>query len=559
MSEIFDARFEDTDPADPRMQDGWPCYREHSLFEGAVEESSRQLEVSREMSMMCAFGAMATTCQRHVDVQMPPGNKSNTSLMLLTIAESGERKTTTQNYFFESISAVNQEAIDAHDETLREHRIKQEIWSTQKQYLERSWGKLASSGGKGEADAALQELEDHLRKKPEPNPSEKFLYEDTTPQALVQYLYENSAHGCLLTSEANSIFNGKIVNELDKLNTLWDGGSLIVDRLSRAPITLKNARLTMSLMAQPSVISNFMGRRGEEARGTGFLARFLISKPKSMAGERSSGAGKRETPRKTLFNERARNLLEAPSPKVRQVLTFSEPAKSLWFKINENLEKQMQDGGWYRYMRDHASKLLENTSRLAAIIHAFERKSEDDSEIDLFTLKFSWKFAQACSRDFKKNLASDPQIVTDTCELASFLIQECYKDIRNKEILEDGLHKRSNRGLERSLPAHLRDGMRTTVTLTKIKQYGPNRLRGRANAERLLASMEILTRLGHLAKNGSQYSFRESIINNSEPELRNGESITINILPLFSDQELYKPEHPIRHLTEKRYCIRLPI
>ncbi len=294
MSELINDTLKFTDPEEPRKQDEWPCYREHSLFESAVEESIRQLEVPREMAMMCALGAMATACQRYVDVELPPGNRAPASLMLLTIAESGERKTTTQNYFSGSIDKINGKAIEANSKDLREHRIKHKLWKTELRHLERMYGKYASVGDDEAADAATKDIEVHLRLEPVPNPSGKFLYEDTTPQALVQFLYENAENGCLLTSEANSIFNGKAMSELDKLNTLWDGGTLIVDRLSRAPITLRGARLTMALMAQPSVISNFMGRRGEEARGTGFLARFLVAKPKPKAGERT-----KETLKKT--------------------------------------------------------------------------------------------------------------------------------------------------------------------------------------------------------------------------------------------------------------------
>lgn len=44
MSELINDTLKFTDPEEPRKQDEWPCYREHSLFESAVEESIRQLE-----------------------------------------------------------------------------------------------------------------------------------------------------------------------------------------------------------------------------------------------------------------------------------------------------------------------------------------------------------------------------------------------------------------------------------------------------------------------------------------------------------------------------------
>ncbi|MFV3372491.1 YfjI family protein [Pseudomonas sp. NY15435] len=555
MSEPIHPKNEPTDTEQLRTHDGWPCYREHSLFEAAVEEASRELEVSREMAIICALGAMAAACQGHVDVEMPPGNRSPTSLMLLIIAESGERKTSTQKYFFKSINNKNSAALSAHEIALREHRVQHKMWSTEQRHLERMYGKYASLGEVESADAAMKEIEEHLRTEPYPSSSGKFLYEDTTPQALVQFLYENSPNGCLLTSEANSIFNGKILNELDKLNTLWDGGSVMVDRLSRDPITLDNARLTFSLMAQPSVISNFMGRRGDEARGTGFLARFLIARPRSKAGSRVFNQ-RSSQPRHAAFNDRISELLESPPPEAKQVLRFSEPAKRRWIFLNEFIENEMNDKRKYRYLKDHASKLLENTSRIAAVIHAFERESSDDVEIDLFTLNFSWALAQACSEHFVKYLANEPQIVTDACELANYLLRISWDDPRNSTILDEGDPGANMQRSRSKIPNHLREGFKTQVTLTQIKQRGPYRLRGRANAERLAAAIELLKDLGHIVKDGGHYNFKESILTEDEPRTKNGEFITISALPLYRDQEYLLEDRVSGRLRSGRYYIK---
>ncbi|EOV2221041.1 TPA: DUF3987 domain-containing protein [Pseudomonas aeruginosa] len=555
MNEPDSSTLKPNDSVGPRMQDGWPCYHEHSVFEAAVVESSRRLEVPREMSMMCALGAMATACQRHVDVEMPPGNRSPVSLILLAIADSGERKTTTQNYFFGSIDKINEEAIEANAKELREHRIKHKLWSTELRQLERKYIRCANSDDNDAANAVTKEIEQHLRLEPAPAPSDRFLYEDTTPQALIQSLYENSKNGCVLTSEANGIFNGKGMSELDKLNTLWDGGTLIVDRLSRAPISLKGARLTMSLMAQPSVISNFIGRRGDEARGTGFLARFLVAKPKSMAGERTNSVGLATWPRKEAFSNRIREIMEEPLPASRQALTFSEPAKSLWYEINSYLEENMKEDGYYYHMKDHASKLLENISRVAAVMHTFARSSSSEVEIDLFTLQFSLRFAQACSKEFAKSLANEPQVVTDACELANYLLKAAHNDTRNYHILDEGAPGANLQKNSSGLPSHLRDGFKTDITLTKIKQLGPYRLRGRAGSERLQAAIELLGKLGHLSKDKGKYKFSEAIQTVETPLLRNGETFTITALPAYKDQEFVHDSRVTGRPKSGRYCI----
>jgi len=503
--------------------EAWPSFSEHSLLEAAVAEAAREYQVPREMALMCAFGAMATACQTHVDVQLPTGHEVPTSLMLLTIAESGERKTTTQGYFFEAINRSNDDAHQVAEAASRDLRVRHQLWSTRKRHLERVYIKHASLEDEAAAKAALDAVAEHVRAEPQNNRSGKFLYEDTTPQALVQMLYENTPNGCLLTSEANSIFSGKALGELDKLNTLWDGNSVIVDRISREGFILRNARLTLSLMAQPSVISRFMGKRGDEARGTGFLARFLVAKPAPMAGNRKD-LKLSELPRRRAFNARIREWLTHPAPDKRKTLLFSERAKDKWFEYSRYIEQQMQANGIYHYMKDHASKLLENTSRLAAILHAFEHKMENEREIDLATLEFCWRLSQNCSNHFIKHLANEPQIVTDTNLLAHHLLMHA-KD-------HDPLAKKRE-----ITPNHPYQGITTRVSLTHLKQFGPNSLRGRANSERLDAAIELLRKLGHIAKEGSFYKFSESILlTHGEPDLKNGQNITIKELPLFSEQ-----------------------
>lgn len=539
--------------------DGCPCFYEHSLLEAAVTEAARELQVSREMAMMCALGAIATACQAHVDVQMPTGHQVPTSLMLLTIAESGERKTTTQNYFFDAISALNDEAYRANEKALIRHRIDHQLWGTRKRHLERMYSKWAAQEDEAATNAAYEAVSEHLKGEPQPPRSEKFLYEDTTPQALVQMLNENAPNGCLLTSEASSIFSGKALGELDKLNTLWDGGSVIVDRVTRDGFILQDARLTLSLMVQPNVIATFMGKRGEEARGTGFLARFLVAKPRSMAGTRNVGKLS-AMPRRQAFNDRIRDRLIWKRSNPRQMLHFSEPAANLWYEYSNFLEKEMQDNGLYYYLKDHASKLLENTSRLAAILHTFERNSESDTEIDLFTLRFCWEFVRTCSRHFIEQIANEPLIVTDTNHLAHFLLKFANKSgtaTSAPSTLQERNY-RSQRTQDNARPNNLMSGAATKFTLTDVKKFGPSSLRGRANAARLEAAIELLIRLGHVVKEGSHYRFQETVIrrfSDPEPILKNGETITIKELPLFSEQTYWRPTVTRGFADESGYYI----
>ena len=90
---------------------------------------------------------------------------------------------------------------------------------------------------------------------------------------------------------------------------------------------------------------------------------------------------------------------------------------------------------------------------------------------------------------------------------------------------------------------HLARGREVQLTLTDLKQFGPNRLRGRENDARLREALHLLEKMGHLErkKTAPGYRFRENIYSRHPgPELRNGVEYRIESLPLFEQQEYYR-------------------
>jgi hypothetical protein len=68
----------------------------------------------------------------------------------------------------------------------------------------------------------------------------------------------------------------------------------------------------------------------------------------------------------------------------------------------------------------------------------------------------------------------------------------------------------------------------------------------------------LLTKLGHVKKEGSFYRFGEALLLRSgEPQLKNGEIVTIKELPLFREQEYWKPERRNGLTSSPHYAIRI--
>ena len=113
----------------------------------------------------------------------------------------------------------------------------------------------------------------------------RLVYADTTPSAFLAGLHDNSRSAGLCEDEAGRIFNSRLVEDLALLNKLWNGSDIRVDRKHES-FKIRAPRCTISWMVQPEVFKRFMERKGEGARGIGFLARCLVSYPPSTQGSR---------------------------------------------------------------------------------------------------------------------------------------------------------------------------------------------------------------------------------------------------------------------------------
>lgn len=547
----------------------WPTYtfRPKGIFWSAVVEAEEQLQVSHEMVLLPALGAMSTVLQGSINVELPTRHEVNTSLMLLTLAESGERKTTVQNQFFSSIKKFNEQAVIDGEANEENFQVENELWKENVKAYDSEWKKAVKKGNEEEIEKADKKRKEIRRKKPDLPSSNRILYDDTTPQALVQGMHKSSRYACLATSEANSIFSGYVFRDLDKINTLWDGGNVIVDRNTKPSFILSNSRLTLALMTQPSVVKNFLSKRGEEARGMGFLARFLVVKPRSTIGQKDpKEIGKLLHLEK--FNKRALELLEGSFERLEKeeemtVVRFSARAKMRWNHLFKEVEEKQLPNQVYEHYADHAAKLMDNVSRVAALIHVFDN---NEGDIDVDTLDYSYHICRLFSWHFQKYLAGVPQVVKDANSIAA-LILECHdKEVRSEKRIYSnaklvdvarfsvqmytynvyggastytGMH--GEEYLKYRLPGIL--GRSYYFKISFLKQYArPASLRNNGERERLHAALQLLKNVGHLIEKDKGYEFRETLFSGSDgPPLKNGQDVTVDALPLFTDQT-YHPE-----------------
>jgi len=442
------------------------------IFQAAVNEAQNNTQAPLGLILVTALTPLSIAIQGITDVLTPIDRQVPTSTNTATSAKSGERKSTIENILMRSIRKIEDEQRQIFEEEHRAYTVKLDVWKTKRKGLQRA---ISVKIGKQE-DVTSEEAELHELLLAEPNPPRKFkmLYEDSTSQALYPGLHGNFPSAGLISAEGSTILNGSAMNDLAKANAIWSGETITVDRASSESYTLADARLTISIMIQPELLTKYITEdRGKLARGAGLLARFLVCNPGSTQGTRFITNGTVSWTHCDAFNARVAELVQLNIEAVRsgnttrEVIKFSPEACARWFDIFNWIESQIAPGGQYAEAGDHASKLPEVIARVAALLHRFEGFAGDISPA---TLEAAYHICYACSCDFLQMFVMPPQ---QTQEVQDAMLLDTWLQ---------GYRNTGQRYLEKN----------------RIRQGGPNQLRDRI---RLNRAIELLCQWGRIRVN----------------------------------------------------------
>jgi Protein of unknown function (DUF3987) len=346
----------------------------------AVAEVADFIKAPISLIASSALSAISLATQSQCDVERDRKLTGPTSLYFLVIADSGERKSTADKYFTKAIKIWEKQQIEKFKPEITQFKSEFSIWSNKRSGL---LNKIKNPKSK---DPPLADLEKSLKaldlEEPIPPKIPRLLYQDATPEALGYSLFKIWPAGGIVSAEGGIVFGSHGMNQesvmrnLATLNLLWDGADLTVDRKTQESYTLMGARLTISLQVQEPTVRNFITKSGNLARGTGFLARFLIAYPESTQGDRPYTESPVVWPHLEAFEARLAVLLNAPQPfngmGILEPLNIplSLEAKELWINAHDNIEKSL-NGELYA-VRDVASKTADNIARIACLLHVFE-------------------------------------------------------------------------------------------------------------------------------------------------------------------------------------------
>ena len=446
----------------------FPTHALPSSIQQAILEVTSVVKAPPAIAVASALSSISLACQTLANVRRPNGTETPISLNLLTFAESGERKSTTDRFFSKAIHEFEDAQEAAALAKLESFEFENMVWDTKRRALLDEIKKAASTYQEtDDFKVMLKTVMDHRPKRPE---ILKLIYRDVTPEALAASLKQWRSGG-ISSDEGGALFESRTFNNLCMLNVLWDGGSLIVDRKNSTPLKVDNARLTISLLVQPSVFCKFSTGKGALVRGSGALARYLVSYPPSTQGWRQEI----DQPPVRMdaldeFNKRIVELLRSsmsPDGKLlpNKVLELSLNAQREYVIFINDIEQKLLPGGYLSDVKDAASKIGDNMCRIAGLFHCFEGK---DGPIDLETICRAIEIAKWYIFEFKRLFGVQPQAPQEQ---------------------QDAML------LEAWLSENYRLYGYSSIKKNLIRQMGPNCLRKR---DRLEAALHVLLSLGRI-------------------------------------------------------------
>ncbi|ELY3855156.1 DUF3987 domain-containing protein [Morganella morganii] len=316
------------------------------------------------------------------------------SLYFLTLAESGGGKTTINELVMKPFYDFLTESKEEYDAQLIKYKEKYDIWKVKKQALDSNLRKSIRNDINSENDEYA--LEEHMFMKPIKPLEPCFIHEDTTPKSLLEGLCKCPDAG-IISDESIVFFKGYIKNNYGVLNKAWDGSSYSYKRANKESKNIKPT-LTISLMVQPIIFQKYLDKYGEEAKGSGFLSRFLFSSIHSNAvkntqafiSNNTQGFTNKSTSPSYLKNfhdflwsllQKRKKILTDQAHQVK-ILKLQEASimeyaniRSL-FLINPMIIES------YKNISDVISKASANTLRLAAIFHEANRIEGNELSIE---------------------------------------------------------------------------------------------------------------------------------------------------------------------------------
>ena len=344
---------------------------------GPLRAPAEAIAIATEAPLaMCAGSVLAVAslaAQGLRDVELLQGT-APVSLFLLTVAESGERKSTADKMAMRGVRAFEADLRASYDEALQSYCDAFDIYEAERKKVM----------GDRKADAASKRADLAKLRKPEPPLKPHIVASAPTVEGIVKHLPELRPSLGIMTEEGGAFIGGHAMKAENRLATcaslsaMWDGSPLDRWRAGDGVSCHVGRRFSAHVMVQPVAAEALLS--DPMANGQGLLARFLTSRPPSHIGTRlRMTRDEAAEARIDAFAERVKALLAHPLPLADgtrnvlapPVLALSPDARELLVDYARAVEAAQTPGGAFEGVRAFASKTAEHAARIAGVMTIF--------------------------------------------------------------------------------------------------------------------------------------------------------------------------------------------
>lgn len=355
----------ETPPAAPFPVDALGPLRPAAL---AVQDRT---QAPAAICAQAVLGVTALAAQGLADVETLHG-RAPASLYLLTVAQSGERKSACDRLAMRPVREFEAERGEDYRDAAAAHRNRLDIWVERRKAILRA--------AKDDPDGARADLA-ALGSEPEPPLAPSIVSAEPTLEGIAKNMPILRAALGIFADEGGAFIGGHGMTAENRLRTisglssLWDGSPVTRWRAGDGVASFRGRRLSMHLMAQPIAAAGLLA--DPVANGQGFLARFLMAEPASAIGTRLRvGHAPESDVALDVFADRIGTMLRRPLP-LRDgsrneldppMITLAPDARELLQMFAIESERAQAPGGPLEAVRPFGSKAAEHAARLAAVM-----------------------------------------------------------------------------------------------------------------------------------------------------------------------------------------------
>ena len=252
-------------------------------LQGAAEAIREKTQAPFEIAAQSVLAATCLAGQAHRNVETLGGERP-ISLFLITVAASGERKSTCDTLAMKPVADFERElAADCREQRDR-FESEAALFEAEKTAIIKS--------SKSDRDGARADLA-ALGAAPQPPLTPLLRATEPTFEGITKNLEHGRPSIGLYSDEAGQFLGGHAMNSENRLKTMagfstfWDGAPINRTRAGDGAATYYGRRLAAHLMVQPGVADTLLS--DPVARDQGLLSRCLIARPASTIGQRLIG------------------------------------------------------------------------------------------------------------------------------------------------------------------------------------------------------------------------------------------------------------------------------